>query len=461
MLGAEVPERLHCCASLRVHRKFRRVTAVHPLELSTKVLDSGVADEPVNRITNELSELADGLAIVESFSHSVVFDSGDGLMCFDASGAGSGKGVVESIRGWSNEPISHLVYTHGHADHIGGSFAFGADAEARGGTPLEVIGHRKVLDRIDRYQTTNGWNVSINQRQFGGVRSEMGLDLGENLQQFLPKATLIPSTTFDQELKVTVGGTEIELHHARGETDDHLWAFFPEQRWIFSGDFIIWNYPNAGNPQKVQRYALEWATALRRMIAQAPTLLVPAHGLPIEGEARIAGVLSDMATTLETLVHQVVAMMNAGETLDTIIHSISVPEDLLAKPFLRPLYDEPEFVVRNIWRLYGGWWDGASSRLKPSPDSVLGSEIAQLAGGPEVLIARALELVPTDLRLACHLADLAGWAAPGSVKVHEGRAEVYDARRRAELSLMAKGIFTAAARESKDIVKQAASGITD
>ena len=34
---------------------------MHPLELSTKVIDSGVVDQPVNRVTNELSELADGL----------------------------------------------------------------------------------------------------------------------------------------------------------------------------------------------------------------------------------------------------------------------------------------------------------------------------------------------------------------------------------------------------------------
>ena len=42
------------------------------LSLSSRVIDSGVVDEPVNRVTNELSEVADGLAVVESFSHSVV-----------------------------------------------------------------------------------------------------------------------------------------------------------------------------------------------------------------------------------------------------------------------------------------------------------------------------------------------------------------------------------------------------
>jgi alkyl sulfatase BDS1-like metallo-beta-lactamase superfamily hydrolase len=426
---------------------------MHPIELSNRVIDSGVADEPVNRVTNELSELADGLAVVESFSHCAVWDSGDGLVCFDTSGAGSGRAVVSAIRGWSTEPFSHLVYTHGHVDHIGGSFAFAEDADTRGHAPTNVVGHENVNVRIDRYTATNDWNIRINQRQFGGIRSEMGLNIGENLQKFLPSRTLRANQTFRDVLPMTIGDTKVEMHHARGETDDHLWAWLPDKKWLFAGDFVIWNYPNAGNPQKVQRYALEWAHALRRMIDQGPELLVPAHGLPIEGKARIAAVLDTIASSLETVVSQVLEMMNAGETLDAIIHTVKVPDEVLAKPFMRPLYDEPEFVVRNIWRLYGGWWDGAASRLKPSPDAVLGSELASLAGGADVLMRRALELVDAgDLRLACHLADFAGWSAPDDPSIHEGRVRVYAARRKSELSLMSKGIFKAAERESEEIV---------
>jgi alkyl sulfatase BDS1-like metallo-beta-lactamase superfamily hydrolase len=430
---------------------------MHPIELSNRVLDSGVVDQPVNRVTNELSELADGLAVVESFSHCAVWDSGDGLVCFDTSGAGSGRAVVSAIRGWSTEPFSHLVYTHGHVDHIGGSFAFAEDADTRGHTPANVVGHENVNVRIDRYTATNDWNIRINQRQFGGIRSEMGLNIGENLQKFLPSRTLRANQTFRDVLPMTIGDTKVEMHHARGETDDHLWAWLPDKKWLFAGDFVIWNYPNAGNPQKVQRYALEWAQALRRMIDQGPELLVPAHGLPIEGKARIAAVLDTIASSLETVVSQVLEMMNAGETLDSIIHTVKVPQEVLAKPFMRPLYDEPEFVVRNIWRLYGGWWDGAASRLKPSPDAVLANELASLAGGPDVLMRRALNLMNEgDLRLACHLADFAGWSAPDDPAIHTDRATIYEARRKAELSLMSKGIFKAAARESEEVANRKA-----
>ena len=83
------------------------------LALSSRIIDSGVADQPVNRVTNELSELADGLAIVESFSHSIALRTEAGLVCFDASGAHTGEAVVRALRGWSTEPVSHLclLYT--------------------------------------------------------------------------------------------------------------------------------------------------------------------------------------------------------------------------------------------------------------------------------------------------------------------------------------------------------------
>jgi len=424
------------------------------LELSSRTIDSGTITEPTNRVTNELTELADGLALVESFSHSAVLDTGDGLVAFDASASMTGSAVVDAIRTWSDAPVVDLVYTHGHADHIGGSFAFAADAEARGHRLPTVRGHERVAARIDRYELTNDWSMLINQRQFGGIPSDMGLTLTEGAARFIPRATLRPDVTFSDVHRFAVGDVAIELHHARGETDDHLWAWLPEKRWLFSGDFIIWNYPNAGNPQKVQRYAAEWAAALRRMISQGPELLIPAHGLPIEGRERIATVLDDIATTLESLVEQVIAMMNAGETLDAIIHTVTVPQSVLDKPYLRPYYDEPEFVVRNIWRLNGGWWDGAASRLKPAPDAVLATELSALVGGPEVLIRRATELVETDLRLACHLADLAGWAAPDDRGIHAERAAIYDRRRHAEPSLMSQGIFRSASRASAEVAER-------
>jgi glyoxylase-like metal-dependent hydrolase (beta-lactamase superfamily II) len=414
------------------------------LALSSEIIDNGLTDRPFNRTSNELSEIGDGLAVVESFSHSVVVDSGDGLIAFDASHMMTGEKVVKAIKRWSAQPVSHLIYTHGHADHVGGSVAFGAEYGN-----MTVVGHRNVERRLERYVETNDWNVQINARQFGGVKGDFGMG---DFPDFIPSNTARPDHIVDDRDTLRIGSRTVELHHARGETDDHLWAWMPEEKWMAVGDFVIWNFPNAGNPQKVQRFPIEWAAALREMIAKEPELLLPAHGLPIEGRVRIAGVLDDIATALELIVREVVDMMNAGEVLDTIVHSVTIPEDLLSKPYLRPLYDEPEFVVRGVWRQFGGWWDGAPSRLKPAPDAVLAAELAELAGGAGRLIERAQFVAEQgEFRLACHLADLAGWAAPVDRGIHRQRAIIYRARRKRETSLMAKGIFAGAARESEEV----------
>ena len=436
------------------------------LALSTKVVDSGVADGPVNRTTGELSEVADGLAMVESFSHTVAWDSGEGLVCFDASHFNTGKPIVSELNKWRPGAIHTLVYTHGHIDHVGGSGAFVAHNRDNGHRELRVVGHENVQRRFDRYRSTDSWNQLINARQFGGVRDDLGMagqlkpaEGGQRLSFFLPPDTADVTQTVGDFTSERIGDTTVEYHHGKGETDDHLWTWFPEKKWVMTGDFVIWNFPNAGNPQKVQRWPIEWAATLRKIIAKEPELLLPAHGLPITGKDRIARVLDEIATALENLVREVVGMMNAGATLDEIVHTVRVPADTLALPYLRPLYDEPEFVVRGVWRQFGGWWDGAPSRLKPAPDAALGTEIARLSGGADVVIRRALDLAQAgDMRLACHLADFAGWAEPSNPEVHEMRAQVYEMRRKAESSLMAKGIYKGASRESAKIVDSAKNG---
>jgi alkyl sulfatase BDS1-like metallo-beta-lactamase superfamily hydrolase len=105
-------------------------------------------------------------------------------------------------------------------------------------------------------------------------------------------------------------------------------------------------------------------------------------------------------------------------------------------------------VVHNIWRLYGGWWDGNPAHLKPAQDQALGAEIAALAGGAAKLAERALAVADDDIRLACHLCEFAVLAEPDNARAHAIRAEVFQKRRDLETSLMAKGIFGYTANES-------------
>ena len=412
------------------------------------MIDHGEYTGPssVNRITTQLSEVADGVAVIESFSHVVAFRTGDGLVLFDTSLETLAPACLDSLRGWSDDPVRAIVYTHGHRDHAAGCRTFLDEADARGDRRPEVVGHEKVAERFERYELTDGYNAVINERQFGGGPSGRGTT-GPGGGFF--DDWVRPDRDYEDELTLTVGDTAFDLHHGKGETDDHTWTWIPEHRAVCAGDFFIWVFPNAGNPQKAQRFPREWVQALRAMADKGGELFLPAHGLPIAGRERIQRVLHDVADVLEALVLEVLDRMNVGESLDTIVHEVRVPSEALDRPWMQPVYDEPEFVVRNIWRLYGGWYDGNPARLKPPSDATLAAEVAGLAGGVDVLVARAGELASAgDLRLAAQVAEWAVGAAPDDRRAHGVRADVYTARRREEASLMAKGIFGAAARAS-------------
>ena len=393
---------------------------------------------PVSRNLGDIAEVMEGVAFLPSFANVSAFTTGDGLVLVDTGSAPLAKVVHEQVRRWTDERLDTAVYSHGHIDHVFGVPVFEAESSSKGWPAPRVIAHEDLPHRFDRYVLTAGYNGVINARQFG-------------FKDFSwPTEYRYPDETYRDRLDVSVGSLSFELHHCRSETDDQTWTWFPSKKVVCTGDMFIWASPNAGNPQKVQRYPKEWAVGLREMVALAPDVLLPGHGVPVIGADRVREALTSTAELLESLHEQTLAMMNAGARLDEIIHTVRAPSHLLEKPYLRPVYDDPEFIVRNTWRLYGGWYDGNPATLKPAPDAALATEVASLAGGVGVLADRALALAEAgDLRLAGHLAELAALAAPDDAGVHGVRAEVNRRRVEAESSTMAKGVFGWAAAESE------------
>jgi alkyl sulfatase BDS1-like metallo-beta-lactamase superfamily hydrolase len=400
--------------------------------------EASTADiHPVTTVAT-LAEVADRTAFVAAFGNVSAFATDGGLLMVDTGNAFLATRLHEQVRAWQTAPLHTAVFSHGHIDHVFGVGPFEEEAAAAGWAAPRVVAHEAMADRFDRYRLTAGYNQTINRRQFG-------LDgLMWPLDYRYPDETYRDTTTLD------VGGETFELHHARGETDDHTWTWVPGRKVLCCGDLFIWASPNAGNPQKVQRYPSEWAAALRTMADLGAELLLPGHGFPVIGVDRIRQALSETAELLESLVDQTLTMMNEGARLDDIVHSVAAPAHLLERPYLRPVYDDPEFVVRTIWRQYGGWWDGNPATLKPAPEAALAVEVAALTGGARRLADRARELAAAgELRLAAHLAELACLADPDNAALHAVRADVYEQRVAEEPSTMAKGVFGWAARESR------------
>jgi glyoxylase-like metal-dependent hydrolase (beta-lactamase superfamily II) len=410
-----------------------------------------------------LAEICDGVAFAPSFGNVSAITTQDGLVLVDTGSSFVAAAVHAELRRWTSQRLHTAVYSHGHIDHVGGVQVWEAESAENGWPAPDVVAHEALPLRFDRYVMTAGYNEVINQRQFG-VR-----DLR------WPRRYRYPDHTYRDQLQLEVGGSSLVLRHEKGETDDHTVTWLAGARVLCCGDLFIWASPNAGNPQKVQRYPKEWAGALRRMIALQPECLLPGHGLPVIGAARVRQALGDTAELLDALVDQTLEVMNGGGRLDEAIHSVRPPAHLMARPYLQPVYDEPEFIIRNVWRLYGGWWDGNPATLKPAPERALATELAALAGGAAALADRAHALADralaltgeagrtetateaeaeaeaeVALRLAGHLAELAWLAAPEDRAIADVRHRVFSARADGATSTMARGVFRWAASETLD-----------
>jgi glyoxylase-like metal-dependent hydrolase (beta-lactamase superfamily II) len=399
-----------------------------------------MADNPAAALdrTEGPEEIAPGVYWQRVFSNVYAFETEAGLVLVDSADAERGPTVAGLLREATDQPVHTCIYTHGHADHVHGLEAFLLDGQ----DDPEVIAHEHTLRRWQRYERTQGHNEAINARQFGGAVEAADNLIADGTSFRVPDYP--PTRTYREELTVEVGGLTFELHHGRGETDDHTWVYCPERDVLCTGDFVISAAPNPGNPQKVQRYPGDWAAELRRIAAVGPDVLGPGHGSPMTDPEAIQERLEMTASYLDRIVERTLDALNDGSPPHVdIVHEVDLPE--ADDEWLAETYDEGEFIVRNVIRYYGGWWTGRPSELKPAPRAAVAEEIAALCDGPVALAERAAALAEEGrLRLATHLADYAVEAAPGDDTVRELAGGVYDARAEAEDSLMATNLYNSA-----------------
>jgi glyoxylase-like metal-dependent hydrolase (beta-lactamase superfamily II) len=126
----------------------------------------------------------------------------DGVVLVDTKSKAGGRGVRETIQAVTDGPVTTIINTHGHPDHVAGNLEF-ADA-------TKIIAHERTKAAMQSMAEFSGTN-----------------------------ARSLPNTLVSDRLSLLDGNDRIDIYHfGRGHTDGDLVVVFPEKRLAHLGDLF-------------------------------------------------------------------------------------------------------------------------------------------------------------------------------------------------------------------------------
>ncbi len=363
----------------------------------------------------EVINVMDGVYVAIGFgiANSVLIEGDDGVIIVDTLGsAEAAQEVKAEFDKITTKPVKAIIYTHNHGDHI-----FGARVFAGEDNP-EIYSHETTVYYVNRiFNVLRPVIGSRSMRQFGTYLHEGGL-VNVGIGPFLESkrgstfAFMAPTKTFADRLEIEVAGVKLELIHAPGETNDHIYVWMPEKKCVISADNIYKTFPNLYAIRgTTYRDVMKWVNSLDILRTLRPDYLVPCHTRPIIGADEIHKQLTDYRDAIQYIHDQTVRGMNQGLTADEIVERTTLPPHLAQSRYLREHYGTVAWSVRTIFDGYVGWFSGNPTDLDPLPRLARAKRVAKLAGGIDNLRQQAADAVAEEdyqwaLELTDHLLQL-------------------------------------------------------
>jgi len=356
------------------------------------ILPPEALDAHGEEFREDVIEVTDGVYVAIGFgiANAIMIEGDDAVTIVDTmESLEAAERIAERFRAITDKPVRAVIYTHSHPDHIHGTPAFITEGE-----PLEIYAHDSLEAAVD--QTVTVLQPILTQRSFRMFgtrlpeedRTNVGIGPFVDIHEHSTLEILRPTRTFSDELSINVGGVEMVLKYAPGETDDQVVIWLPEQEVLLPGDNFYRAFPNLYTIRGTRyRDPKTWADSLEMMRDLEPEYLVPSHSRPVTGKAEIHRHLTDYRDAIRYVYDQTIRMMNEGMTADEIAHEIRLPPHLAESPFLQEFYGKAEWSARMVFGGQLGWFDGNPSNLHPTPPHEKAERMAKLAGGQEALIA--------------------------------------------------------------------------
>ena len=165
----------------------------------------------------EIDKVSDTLYVGKGGGgNTAIFLTANGTVLVDTKLPGWGQPLLDAVKKVSNRPITMIVNTHTHGDHVSGQLEMPGN--------VEVVAHENTRTNMLK------------------------------LEEFKKDQRVLPKRTFKDRLTLGQGNDRIDVYYfGPGHTNGDAWVVFPSQRVVHTGDIFagkqvpLVDYGNGGS----------------------------------------------------------------------------------------------------------------------------------------------------------------------------------------------------------------------
>ena len=247
----------------------------------------------------EVERLQENLYVLRGGGgNSSAFITSDGVVLIDTKVAGWGQPLIDRIAELTDNPVTTIINTHAHFDHVSGNVECPAS--------IDVVAQTTTARLMDEWNRVTGIP-----RDFPDVFETSG---GQGL----------PTQTFDDRLTLGSGDDQMDLYYfGRGHTGGDTWVVLPALRVMHAGDMFpgkqvpIMDASNGGS-------GVDYAQTLRNAYDAVTDIdqIITGHSTQMTRDD-----LGQMAQFVEAFVSAIRASKEAGQSVQQAAEAWSVPSE--------------------------------------------------------------------------------------------------------------------------------------
>ena len=268
----------------------------------------------------EVEKLAGNLFVLRapgSGGATAVFVTADGVMLVDTKVSGWGPSMLAKIKTLTDQPVTTIVNTHTHFDHVNGNVEYPGK--------VEVVTHQNTKTYMEQWNPIFG--ITIDNPSPFKASGGRGL----------------PTRTFTDRLSLGRGAEQVDLYYyGRAHTGGDTYVVFRTARVLHAGD----TFPNKNNPI-MDRNNGGSGIAYADTIAKAAS--TPNIDRVITGHSTTMAVteMREYSEYIREWVAAVQAAKKAGRSIDDVVKTWKVPERF--KGYATPAEAQLRANAQVIW----------------------------------------------------------------------------------------------------------------